>query len=84
MSENKVNNIFFEQIDNLTSQIDSGNGDADCYYQRGRLYWKIGKHGAAMSDYEFAISLDPNSPAKEALRISNEIMDFYNTDLYNP
>ena len=37
-----------------------------------------------MSDYNHAVALDPQSPAAEALKLCNEIMDFYNTDLYNP
>lgn len=54
------------------------------HYNRGKELWAQGKHGQAMSAYNEAIALDPNSPAVQALRMANEIMDFYNHDLYNP
>lgn len=57
---------------------------ADLYYRRGRAYWKLGDKGRAMSDYSHAAALDPSSPAAEALDLCRSIMDFYNTDLYNP
>ncbi|MDO4318957.1 MAG: tetratricopeptide repeat protein [Bacteroidales bacterium] len=57
---------------------------ADLYYNRGLLYWRLGKRGDAMSDYNRAVALDPASPAAQALTMAQDIMDFYNTDLYNP
>lgn len=75
------------QISQLDVQIDAGADDktlADLHYRRGLLHWRLGNRGAAMSDYNAAVSLDPDSPAAEALRMTQDIMDFYNTDLYNP
>lgn len=57
---------------------------ADLYYRRGRLQWRLGDKGAAISDYERAAAIDPESPAAEALKLCRDIMNFYNTDLYNP
>lgn len=57
---------------------------SELYYLRGRLNWKAGHRGEAMSDYRRAISLNPQSPAVEALRLSGDIMNFYNKDFYNP
>lgn len=71
------------QIEALDAAI-AQEATADAYYQRGRLHWRAGNRGAAMSDYNRAVALDPDSPAAEALKLCNEIMDFYNTDLYNP
>lgn len=62
----------------------SENPGADAFYRRGRLYWKLGRNGEAISDYERASALDPGSPAVEALKLARDVMDFYNTDLYNP
>jgi len=58
--------------------------EANKYYIRGRLYWKLGRKSEAMSDYSKAVSLDPASPAAAALTMAREVMDFYNHDLYNP
>ncbi|MDE6098598.1 MAG: tetratricopeptide repeat protein [Muribaculaceae bacterium] len=78
MSETEI------QISNLTAIIEAGNASADTYYQRGRLYWKLQQHGAAISDYETAAQLDSESPAAEALAMSRQIMDFYHKDRFNP
>ena len=84
MAENSLNNEILAEIANLSEKIEVNPTCADLYYQRGRLYWKLGRTGAAMSDYEQAGAIDPDSPAVEAMRISRDIMNFYNTDLYNP
>ncbi len=70
-------------IDTLSQRIAANPHDAEALYERGRLYWRLEKRGAAMSDYEAAAALG-YAPATEALRISHDIMNFYNTDLYNP
>ena len=57
---------------------------ADLYYRRGRLYWRLGDKASSISDYERAAAIDPESPASEALKLCSDIMNFYNTDLYNP
>jgi len=76
-----------DQIKVLDAAIASGGCDsdmADMYYRRGLLLWRTGRRGDAMSDYNRAIGLDATSPAVQALAMSQEIMDFYNKDLYNP
>lgn len=64
--------------------IAEGKATAMTYYQRGRANWKLGRKGEAMSDYSKSVSLDPKSPAAEALIICREVMDFYDKNLYNP
>ena len=34
-------------------------------------------------NYLEALSINPDSPARQALDIANEILDFYNKDMYN-
>lgn len=63
---------------------DEKEGYSELYYLRGRLGWKAGHRGDAMSDYRRAISLNAQSPAVEALKLSGDIMNFYNKDFYNP
>ena len=75
------------QIKRLDALIAAGGDDktmASHYYERGLLHWRLGKRGDAMSDYNRAVDLDPTSPAVQALSMAQDIMDYYNTDLYNP
>lgn len=58
--------------------------DAWTAYMLGRIAWKQGRKGDAITLYERAKSLDPASEAVIALEQAREIMNFYNTDLYNP
>lgn len=72
------------QIDALTVQINAMPRFAPNYYERGKLYWRLGNRAAAITDFNTAVSLDPSSPAASYLKMANEILDFYNHDLYNP
>ena len=51
---------------------------------RGMKYWGLEKRSAAINDYLAAIRLNPESRAVQALNVANEILDYYNKDLYNP
>ncbi len=77
-------NDLTTQIEEISAQIDAGLRRADLFYRRGKLYWKCGRRGEAMTDFNTAVSIDPASPAAAYLAMTTEIMDFYNTDLYNP
>lgn len=72
------------QIEALTIRINAMPRVAENYFERGKLYWRLGKRAQAITDFNTAVSLDPNSPAAEYLKMANEILDFYNHDLYNP
>lgn len=76
-------NIEFE-LKRLDKEIQQTSDCSALYFERGKLQWKLGRKAEAMTDYNIALSLDPNSPAKAYLDMANDIMDFYNTDLYNP
>lgn len=51
---------------------------------RGMQYWSMGDRAQAINDYLAAIKLNPESKAKMALKATNDILDYYNKDLYNP
>lgn len=51
---------------------------------RGMKYWGMQNRSAAINDYLAAIRLNPDSKAVQALKAANEILDYYNKDLYNP
>lgn len=57
---------------------------AQLFYLRGNAYRQLGEWGNAMSSYLEASDRDSESPAKQAYTHAQEILDFYNHDLYNP
>lgn len=77
-------NKLEQAIERLDREIEAHPDRAELWYTRGRVYWRMGQKGKAITDYEEAAHLDPESPAKMALEMSHDIMDFYNKDLYNP
>lgn len=79
-SDNKID----EAIEALTANIEDDPNCSQWYFLRGRALWRLGQKGKAISDYEQAVALDPDSPAKHALEMTRDIMDFFNPDLYNP
>ncbi len=54
------------------------------HYLRGNEYRKEGKWHEAINEYIVAIELNPDSPAVEAKRMLDDILNFYNKDAYNP
>ncbi|MBD5232948.1 MAG: tetratricopeptide repeat protein [Bacteroidales bacterium] len=58
--------------------------DAEALYLLGRIAWKEGRKTDAISLYNAALALDPESEAAVALEQASGIMDFYHRDLYNP
>lgn len=80
----KENDPIDQEIADLSARIADNPGDAAALYARGRLMWKLGRRGEAMSDYAAAADIDPASPATEALAQARDIMEFFNKDLYNP
>ncbi len=69
-------------------QIVSGGGDrallAQAYYLRGNAYRQQGDMRQAMNSYLESMDLDPDGPAAQAYRTIQEILNFYDHDLYNP
>lgn len=74
-------------IDEVQQLIDAGApGDvlAQAYYIRGNAYRQQGDMRQAMNSYLEAMELDPDGPAAQAYRTMQEILNFYDHDLYNP
>ena len=57
---------------------------ADEYYQQGNEFRKRGDWQQAINHYLEAIALDPESPAVEAKRMLDDILNYYCKDMYNP
>lgn len=71
-------------LDKASSLLSEKTDDAWSLYMLGRIAWKKGQKSTAITLYERAIALDSSSEAVIALEQAREIMNFYNTDLYNP
>jgi len=78
--ENRLN----EALAAIDSAVTASPEVARFHYLRGKILWRLGRRTEAMSAYLEAEALDPSSPAAEALRHANDIMEFMNPDLYNP
>lgn len=61
-----------------------GDNDAQLLYLMGNAYMKQGLRKEAMNAYRKAAKINPEGPAVEAGRMIDQIMAFYNKDLYNP
>lgn len=71
----------------LSEYIESNPNAADldeALTYRGMKYWGMQKRSLAINDYLAAIKLNPQSKAVQALKAANDILDYYNKDLYNP
>ena len=57
--------------------------DARMLFLKGRAMMKVSRWGDAISCFLKAETLDPNGPARESRMMLNDILDFYNKDMYN-
>ncbi len=57
---------------------------AEQYYEQGNNYRRQGLWHEAINSYINAAELDPDSPAVEAKRMLDDILNYYNKDIYNP
>lgn len=73
-----------EALAELDAAIAANPADAEALTLRGKVRWRKGDTGGAMTDYTAASKLDPDGQGAMLLAHCNEIQDFYNHDLYNP
>lgn len=73
-----------EAIGLLSAMLAEDPENHDVLVERGKLFWKSGRTGAAISDYKHAAAIDPSGAGALLLEHSNSIMDFFNPDLLNP
>ena len=73
-----------EAILSLEEYIASCGSPSDkAFYLLGNAYRKKGDWQGAINNYLEAMEINPDSPARNAYRMANEILDFYNKDMYN-
>lgn len=73
-----------EAIEIASQYISAHPDDDEAYTLRGMKYWGAGRRAEAIKDYLEAIRINPDSRARQALKAANDILDYYNKDLYNP
>ena len=74
--KNKIDNGQPDDAILMANQlIKEGNEDAYLYYLKGRAY---------MKKYGLGLDAGSDGPASETLKMLNDILDFYNKDMYNP
>ncbi len=72
-------------IDALSGVINlNASTDSETFYLLGNAYRKKGDWQQAINNYLEAVERDPESPAAEAHAMLMSILNFRNTELYNP
>jgi cytochrome c-type biogenesis protein CcmH/NrfG len=71
-------------IEELKRYIAANPKSDKAYFMLGNSYRRKNDWKNAMTNYCEAIAINPKSPAVEAYRQAEEILNFYNHDLYNP
>lgn len=73
-----------EAIEMLSAYLDRETEYRDeAFYLLGNAYRKAGNWKEAIQNYMEATELNPESPAAEARRMMNDILDFYDKNMYN-
>lgn len=72
-----------EALELVDRFLQSHDEDASLYYLKGSAYMKLGNWQQAINCFLLAEKLDYNSPAVEARKMLQDIMEFYNKDMYN-
>lgn len=67
-------------VDRAESEF--GNS-AELYYLKGKVHMKESEWTRAMSCFLKAEEIEPNGPARECRLMLNDIMAFYNKDMFN-
>lgn len=75
---------FEDAIQILSDYISTHPEEDEPLILRGMKYWGAGKRSLALNDYLAAIAINPQSRANQALRATQDILDYRNKDLYNP
>ncbi len=68
----------------LNNEISRDENSDKLYFTRGKLHWRLGNKSQAITDYEHAVDINPDSTARIALDNARDVIAFFNPDLYNP
>ncbi len=80
ISEGQVEEAIHQLKEYLSTET---TGRDEAFYLLGNAHRKQGNWQEAIQSYMEATELNPESPAAEACRMMNSIMDFYDKNMYN-
>lgn len=63
---------------------DERKAQARLLFEEGFSAWKGGDKAKAITFYSRSAELDPEGPGTTALKMASDVMDFYDTDQFNP
>lgn len=72
-----------KQLDQLLQDNSVEEEKDTLYYLRGNAYRKKGDWKRALDNYQFAIDINPESPAVQARKMAIDILNFYHKDMFN-
>lgn len=75
--------LAIKQLDQLLQNPSVENEKDTLYYLRGNAFRKKGDWKQALDNYQYAIDLNPDSPALQARTMVIDILNFYNKDMFN-
>ena len=65
------------------SAFEKSKPDATLFYLQGKIFMKRSQCSLSINSFLKSEELEPNGPARECLYMLNDIMNFYNKDMYN-
>ena len=73
-----------EAIRRLDEYLITDSTDRDeAFYLLGNAYRKQGNWQLALNNYQYAIEINPDSPAVQARKMAIDILNFYHKDMFN-
>lgn len=84
MLEESRSSEVIAEVNSMQTSDFSNDVLAQAYYMRGNAYRQQGNMRMAMNSYLESMELQPDGPAAQAYRTIQEILNFYDHDLYNP
>lgn len=79
-----MTNNKYQKTDESSPLSTGRGGGGEAFYQQGNEHRRQGDWQQALNCYMEAIALDPDSPAVEAKKMLEDILNFYHKDSYNP
>lgn len=83
LADSKSNDVI-AAVDQMVAMGGDKAVLAQAYYLRGNAYRQQGDMRRALNSYLESMDLEPDGPAAQAYRTIQEILNFYDHDLYNP
>lgn len=73
-----------EAIEDLNLFISENPNSEEAFFLRGNAYRRLNNWKMAVSDYSCAKQLNPNGAGARAYDAAIEVLNFFNTDNFNP